>query len=94
MPAGFPVAATQFNDVVGRTEHAGIVFNDYNGVAGIAQLAQKADQPSGVARVQADARLVQDKQCVDEAGAKARGQVNARSRFPADRERVARSKDK
>ena len=42
-----------------------------------AQLLEQADQAFGVARVQAHARFVQDKEGVDQAGAQAGGEIHA-----------------
>ena len=53
------------------------MFDDEEGVALVAQVFHDADEPSHVARVQADARLVKDEQRVDERCAETGRQVDA-----------------
>jgi len=59
--AGFAAAGTQFNDLIGRAHHTGFVLDHDHGVAGVAQLADDADEAGGVARVESDAGFIQDK---------------------------------
>ena len=58
----------QIDDVIGGADHRRVVLDDQQGVAGIAEAVQHADQPVDVAVVQADAGLVQHEQRVDELG--------------------------
>ncbi len=67
----------QIDDVVGDRDHVGVVLDDQHGVALVAQLPQDRDEPQVVARMQADGRLVQHVQRVDQRRAQRRGQVDA-----------------
>ena len=55
------------DDVIGDLDHVGIVLDDDHGVALVAKLLQELVEPVHVARVQPDARLVEDVHDVDEA---------------------------
>ena len=74
--AGGAVAGAEIHDLVRRADHAGLVFDDDDGVAGVAQLLEEADQAFGVARMQADARFVEDEKRIDQASAQAGGEVH------------------
>ncbi len=64
---------------------SGIVLHDQQRVARVAQAVQHADQPVDVARVQADARLVEHEQRVDQRGAERGGEVDALHLAAAER---------
>ena len=83
------VAGAEVNDLVRGADHAGLVFDDHDGVAGIAQLLEQADQAFGVARVQADARLVQHEERIHQAGAQAGGEIDALGFAAGERARRA-----
>ncbi len=51
---------------VGHLDHVGVVLDDEDGVALVAQLPQDCDQPFVVARVQPDRRFVEHVQRVDQ----------------------------
>ena len=51
---------TDVDDIVGGTDDVFIVFHDNDGVSHIAQLAQDVDETLRVARMETDARLVED----------------------------------
>ena len=72
-----PLARPEIHYLVGGTDDAGFMLDDHHGIPGVAQLLEDVDQPSGVARVQADARLIEDEQRVDEPCAEAGGQIDA-----------------
>ena len=74
--AGGAVAGAKINDLVRRADHAGLVFDDHDRVAGVAQLFEDADQPFGVARMQADAGLVEHEERIDQTRAQAGGEVH------------------
>ena len=74
--AGGAVAWSQVNDLVRRADHAGFVFDDYDCVAGVAQLFEQADQAFSVARMQADARLVEDEKRIHQSSAQAGGETH------------------
>jgi hypothetical protein len=54
-----PTARAQLDDVVRRRDRGGIVLHHDDAVATVAQRGQQREQPVGVARVQADGRLVE-----------------------------------
>ncbi len=67
-------ARPHIDHVIGGAQHVEIVFDDEHGVAQIAQLAQHVDQPGGVARMQADRRLVEHVQHARQARAQQRSE--------------------
>ena len=77
LAAEFARARTQVHDVVGGAHHVGIVLHHHDGVAQSAQFFQDADQPSGIAAVQPDRRLVQHVAGAHQARAQRGGQLDA-----------------
>ena len=77
VPAVFARARTQIDDVVRRAHHVRIVLHHHDRVAQIAQFLQDADQPPGVAAVQADRRLVQHVAGAHQPRAQRRGELDA-----------------
>ena len=67
--AEFAGAGAEIEEVVGGADDVGIVLDDEDGVAEIAQLFQDVDEARGVARVQADGGLVEHVERADEARA-------------------------
>ncbi len=59
-PAKRARARAQVDDLIGRLHRRGVVLDDENGVAEVAEALQNADEPVVVARVQADRRLVEN----------------------------------
>ena len=59
MAAVFAGARAEIDQVVGRANRLLVVLDDEHGVAEIAQLAERGEQPPVVALVQADRRLVE-----------------------------------
>ena len=74
---------------VGGQHHCRIMLHHHQRIAGIAQTLHGADNALHVARVQADARFVQDKQCVDEGGSQGGGEVDALHLSTAERSALA-----
>ncbi len=70
-------AGAHVDDVVGREDRFAIVLHHEDGVAEIAQADLRFDEARVVARVEADAGLVEDVQHADERRADLRGQANA-----------------
>ena len=66
-----------------------LVLDDEHGVAAIAQPLHHADELAHVARMQADARLVEDEERVDQRIAEARGEIDALDFAAAERARGA-----
>ena len=66
-----------FDDVIGGANHGLVVFDDDDGVAGVGERTDDRDEPVDVARVQADAGLIEDEERVDERGAEAAREVDA-----------------
>ena len=88
-------AETEIDDLVGDANHVGVVLDDEHGVALVAQLLEDRDQPLVVARMQADRRLVEHVQRVDERRPERRRQIDAlrlaareRRRQPIERQVV------
>ena len=77
LPAARAGARAHVEHEVRGPDHVGVVLDHDEGVAGVAQALQHGDQPADVARVQADARLVEHEQGVHERGAERGGQVDA-----------------
>ena len=67
--AEFSGAGAEIDDVVGGTDGVRIMFDDEDGVAKVAEGFEDVDEALGVARVQADGRLVKNIKSTDEMGA-------------------------
>jgi hypothetical protein len=70
-------ARAHLDEVVGGEHHVAVMFDDEDGVAEVAQAADRADQAMMVARVQADAGFVEDVGHADEPEAELRGEAHA-----------------
>ena len=70
-------AGAEVEEVVGGADDVGVVLDDEDGVAEIAEVFHDADELGGVAGVEADGGLVEDVKGADEAGAERRGELNA-----------------
>ena len=70
-------AGAHVDHAVGRQHHRRVMLHHHQGVAGVAQPLHGHNDAVHVARVQADAGLVQHKQGVDQRGAQGRGEVDA-----------------
>ena len=91
--AGAAGARAHVDDAIGREHDLRVVLDDEQRVAGVAQLREHVDDAAEVARVQADARLVEHEQRVDERRAERRRQIDAlhlaagqRARLPIERQ--------
>ena len=82
----FAGARTEIENVVGRENRIGIVFDDQQGVAQIAQTLQDLNQAVGVARMKADGRLIQHVKRAHQMRAERCGELNA-LRFAAGKRR-------
>src|SRR6266705_2054582 len=71
------VARAEIYELISSRHHAGLVFDDHDGVAGVSKLLENANQSIGVARTQPDTRLIQDKQCIHQPRAEARREAHA-----------------
>ena len=85
------IAATgpEFDDVIRGAHHGFLVLDDEQRVAFVAQRFHHADEAARVARVQADARLVEDEERIDQRCAEACGEVHALNFAAAERARGA-----
>jgi hypothetical protein len=63
--------------VIGGADHGFVVFDDDDGVAGVGERADDADEAIDITRVQADAGLVEDEKRIDQRRAEAAGEVDA-----------------
>ncbi len=70
-------AGAEIDDVVGRPHRVLVVLHHDDGVAHVAQPFEAAQQPVVVARVQADARLIEDVEDADQAAADLARQADA-----------------
>ena len=70
-------AGPEVDHVVGGAHRLLVVLDDDDGVAEVAQLLERGEQPRVVALVQADRRLVEDVQHADEPRADLRRQADA-----------------
>ena len=70
-------AGAEVDEVVGGPHRVLVVLDDEDGVAHVAQPFEARQQPGVVARVQADARLVENVQHADQAAADLPGQPDA-----------------
>ena len=78
LPAAFAASAWSKVDYpVRRLHHLGIVLNNYNGIAAVAQFAKHGYEALVVARMQADGRLVKDIEHARKAASDLRCQANA-----------------
>ena len=94
-PALLARAEAQVDDRVADANHVFVVLDDQHGVALVAQLPEDVDQPQVVARVQADGRLVEHVERVDQRRSERGRQVDAlrlaarqRRRQPVERQVV------
>jgi len=77
LATGSTVAGAEIHDLIGGAHHAGFVLDHDDGVAGITEFLEDADQAVGVAGVQADARFVENEERVDQARAEAGSEIDA-----------------
>ncbi len=75
--AEFARAGAEVEEVIGGTDNVGIVLDDEDGVAEVAQGVEDADELGGVARVQADGGLVQYIERANQARAERCGELDA-----------------
>ena len=77
LAAEFACAGAEVEEVVGGADDVGVVLDDEDGVAEVAQVFEDADELGGVAGVEADGGLVEDVERADEAGAERCGELDA-----------------
>ena len=77
LAAEFAGAGAEVEQVVGGADDVGVVLDDEDGVAEIAQVFHDADELGGVAGVQADGGLVEDVERADEARAEGGCELDA-----------------
>ena len=70
-------AGTKIEQMIGGAQHVGVVLDDKDGVAQVAQLFENVNQPRRVARVQADGRLVEHVERAHQPRTQRSGQLNA-----------------
>ncbi len=75
--------------MVGRAHDVRVVLHHQDGVADVAQLVQDADQPSGVARMQPDGRLVEHVAGAHQARSQTSGELDALRLAAGERGREA-----
>ena len=77
LAAEFSGSGTEVEEVVGGADDVGVVLDDEDGVAEVAELFHDVDELGGVAGVEADGWFVEDVEGSDEAGAERRGELDA-----------------
>ena len=77
LPTTLTRTGAHVDHAVSSQHHSRVMLHHHQGVARVAQALHGFDDAVHVARVQADARLVQHKQGVHQRGAQGRGQVDA-----------------
>ena len=77
LAAGAAGVRPDVDHVIGRLDHVRVVLDDDHGVAPVAQQLQQLGQAVHVARVEPDARLVEDVHHVDQAAAEVLDQLDA-----------------
>ena len=70
-------AGAEVEQVVGGADDVGVVLDDEDGVAEVAEVFHDADELGGIAGVEADGGLVEDVERADEAGAEGCGELDA-----------------
>ena len=70
-------AGAEIDEVIGRPHGVFVVLDDEDGVAHVAQLFEAAEQAFVVARMQADARFIENVEHADQAGADLPRQADA-----------------
>ena len=76
-PAALAWPRADVEHAVGGKHHLRIVFDHHQRIAGITQPLHDADHPAHVARMQADAGLIQHEEGIDQRGAERGGQIDA-----------------
>jgi hypothetical protein len=77
LAAQFAGAGAEVEEMIGGAENVGVVLDDDDGVAQIAQLFQDVNEAGSVAGVEADGRLVEDIKRADKLRAERGGELNA-----------------
>ena len=77
MAAEFAGAGAEVEQMVGGADDVGVVLDDEDGVAEVAERVHDADELGGVAGVQADGGLVEHVECADETRAERGGELDA-----------------
>ncbi len=65
LTAEFACAGAEVEEMVGGADDVGVVLDDEDGVAEVAEVLHDADELGGVAGVEADAGFVEDVECAD-----------------------------
>ena len=76
LAAQFTGTRAHVENLIGRQHHLRIMFYHNQRIPGVADALQDADHALDVARMQADAGLIQHKQCIDQRGAQRRGEID------------------
>ena len=82
-------ARAHVDDMVRGADHFGVVLDDDERVARVAQTPKHADEPSDIAGVQADAWFVKNEQGIDQRRSQGGGQIDALHLSSRQRSRLA-----
>ena len=89
LAAAFAAARADLDEMIRRADDRFLVLDDEQRVALVAQVVHHADEPADVARMQADARLVEDEERVHQRRAEAGREIHALHFAAAERARGA-----
>jgi hypothetical protein len=88
----FTRARPEVDQVVGRANRLFVVFDDEDGVAQIAELAERRQQPPVISLVEPDGRLVEHVEHAGQLRSDLRGQPDALAFTARERGRAARER--
>src|ERR1700731_980530 len=72
----FACARSEIEDIIRGSDGFGVVLDHEDGISQIAQAFENFDQPVGIARMQADGRLIKDVESADQLGSQGRGKLD------------------
>ncbi len=76
MASGFAMTGADIDDLVGGHHDRGFVFDHDDGIPGITQPMENADESPRIAWVQADTRFIENEEGLDEASSETGGEVD------------------
>src|SRR6185503_872745 len=77
MSAGGAVARTEIDNLICGAHDGGLVLDDNDGIAGVAEVFENANESFGIAWMQADTGFIENEQGIDEPRAEAGRKIDA-----------------
>ena len=71
------MTGTEIDDLISGAHHAAFVLHDHDGISRVTETLKNFYETIRVARVQTDARFVENEKRVDQTGAETGGEVDA-----------------